>query len=1287
MTRYKFALSIFASTLCCLLPFAPATSIFAQTITATASGTVTDPNGAVVPGATVTVTSNETAQSKTVTTDNEGRYTVPFLQPGLYSITVQSTGFTKSVRSDVKLEVAQTAALDFTLTVGASSETVQISDATTPLLQTETSQLETTIENKLLEDLPTGNRNIFNFIPFVPGTVDVGAALGNAGGAVGSAGNRNFFDSNFSVNGGRASSNDVLLDGVTNTIGDFNGVAISPPQDSIREFKVQSGVAPADYGRTAGGIVNIATKSGTNKFHGSLYEYFQNKALNANGFFRNRNPLTATRVDTKRNQFGGAVGGPIILPRFGEGGKATVNGKDRSFFFFNYEARRETNPFALDQVTVPTAAQRTGNLADLLGGNRTDVLFAAGNPGGAAGTPVRFGQIFNPYGALVPYLQVNPTTGATTVVPGRPIFPNNNLSVLPVCAPGLRTQACLDPVALNVLGFIPLPNSAGTTISTAPGVFNNFLINDTSRFTRDIVAGRIDHNISDKQNLFGRFSYEQRVDAQPNYFNSAASNARTIRDKFANFTINDVYTITPTIVNNLRYGYTRVRANQVPNGQGFDVTTLGLPSYFLNNLANAQFPDFTIGGGNNAQTLPGSLNSGTIGGAGNNQPRDTHSASDSVTLIRGAHTIRTGGEYRLYRFYPFQFFTPDGSFSFNSQFTRGPVGTVSYTNAATAGSPLASFLLGLPSSGNREIITPLSLYHHYGAGFVQDDYKVRRNLTLNLGLRWDIETGTAESHDLVTNFDFNAASPLNGKVGAPSDPFVNQLNTNFTNLRGLLSFPEGGQTRANRNRFAPRVGFAYSYNNKTTIRGGYGLFYLPFSIENPSAQGTNFPTNLTQSAQTSQVTSTTVFLANPFPNGLPAPTGNAVGSLTQLGNVVVAVEPQRKTSYNQQYNLVVSRELARNLVLDVAYVGSHGVRLPIQQLFVDQLSSGTLDFARANYTQPNSCSTQTIAPFTLNIACSALPSVTSPAGGITAFFNQQVANPFVGQIPGTALNSATIARAQLLRPYPQYQGVTLFRPLLGESKYNALQINLQKRFSDGLSAIVNYTRSKLMDTGGVGNGAAFLDPSGAQDAFNYRAREYSLSTLDIPNRFTSLVTYELPFGRNRRFGKNLNRLADVFLGGYQVSGSVIVQSGTPLVITTANGFETAGLAGVGNAARRPDRAGQNTFTDFRNRVRNNLPVIDAAAFQQPAPFTFGNGPRTYGDIRRDPYRNVDLSLAKNFAFNEGRQKIQVRGEFLNAFNYVVFGTPVTSFGSANFGVVNGQGNNPRIVQLVARYTF
>ena len=303
----------------------------------------------------------------------------------------------------------------------------------------------------------------------------------------------------------------------------------------------------------------------------------------------------------------------------------------------------------------------------------------------------------------------------------------------------------------------------------------------------------------------------------------------------------------------------------------------------------------------------------------------------------------------------------------------------------------------------------------------------------------------------------------------------------------------------------------------------------------------------------------------------------------------------------------------------------------------------------------------------------------------------QVANPFVGQIPLVAsLNGATIARAQLLRRFPQYQTVTDFRPLVGESKYHALQINLQKRFSDGLSGTFSYVWSKLMDTSGVGNGAAFLDPSAIQDINNYRRGEYSLSTLDVPHRVVGSFSYELPFGNKKPFATNVGKLANTFIGGWQLSGTATWQRGTPILIV-ANGFTelTAALTGSQNAVRRPNRVGPNTFNldTFHTNARAGTAVIDINAFQSPSSLVLGNGSRTYNDVRRDSYKNFDLSLIKNFGFFENKQKLQLRIEALNVFNLVVFGTPGNNINAANFGIVTTQGNRPRILQLVGRYTF
>jgi outer membrane receptor protein involved in Fe transport len=1238
-----------------LLPVA----VRAQQITATVSGTVTDPNGAAIPGATVTVASVDTGIVKTSTTGDEGNYTVTFLQPGTYNITVDKTGFAPVTRENVRLEVAQTASIDVALGISTQQATVDIDSNETPALQTETSNLETTIEQKLVEDLPSIERNIFSFVNLVPGTIDTGAALGNPGSQIGSSSNRNFFDSNFAVNGGRASSNDVLLDGVTNTIGDFNGVTISPPQDAVREFKVVSGVAPAEYGRTAGGIVTIASKAGTRKFHGALYEYFQDGNLNANGFRNNRNSIGRINSSSK-HQFGGAIGGPLFLPGFGEG-VPVINKFEKTFFFANYEGRREKNP-TTRILTLPTARMRTGDLGELLTGATRAGLT------NADGTPALFGQIYSPFAPV--------TAGGVT---RRNYFPGNNLSTLPTCTTATNrvTTPCLDPVALALLQYLPLPNR--------PGLTNNYAFADNTRFNRDIVSGRIDHTFSEKQNFFVRFSYEKRYNAPPNFLGSIAAPITVQRDTFLNTTLNHVYSLSSNLINNFRYGYTRAHATQSSDSLGFDPTSLG----FAPNLAQAAsqliFPTFTIG----TTVGAGEIGAGVIGGAGNDQPRDTHMVGDSLTYVTGAHTFRFGAEYRLYRFYPFQFTTPSGSFSFTRAATAGPVPSATVSPVEAAGSSLASFLLGIPSGITREVQTPITIYHHYGAGFVQDDWKIRRNLTLNLGLRWDFETGTASPQNLITNFDFDAASPIAGSVqtrlnAITLDPAVAALNPGIRNLTGLLSFPEGAQQETNMNRFAPRVGFAYSLNSKTTIRGGIGLFFLPISLEGNSALGTSFTDSVTQtsfSAGAGQVTAATVFLSNPFPNGVRTATGNTLGALTSLGqNLDAVIEPNRPNPYSLQYNLVFQRELAKNLVLDIAFVGSRGRNLPSRSVNLNQLSSGALDYARANYTNAGACAT------------TANPN--APCATVAAFLTQQVANPLQGSIPSVAgLNGATVARAQLLRRFPQYQTVTQFSPNIGISNYNALQINLQKRFSNGFSLLTNYVWSKLLDTGGVGNGARFTDPTNAEDVSNYED-EYSYSTLDVPHRFTLSGTYELPIGRGKLIGKNWSKLTDAFLGGFQISGSGVYQTGAPLTITYAVGFPTAGLAGVGNLQIRPNRvSGVDPMAgNFGELVRQGLPVFNPQAFSAPdvANFRFGNAARTYNDIRRDNYKNVDLSIIKNIKFDEVR-KVQLRAEFLNAFNTVVFGAPVVTFGNANFGNYANQdvalGNRPRVIQLVGRFTF
>lgn len=1216
-----------------------------QTITATITGQIKDPQGANVPKATVVITSKETAETRTTKTDDKGSYTVPFLKPGTYDISATAPGFGKLTRTGITLEVAQTIEFDLSLPLDKAANTVEVVDEA-PLLNTETSNLETVVENKLINELPTGERSTLSFINLIPGVIDGGFAAGagenlntngNAQGPIGSAGNRNFFDSNFSVSGGQASTNDVLLDGVSNTIGDFNGIAINPPPDSIREFKVMSGAVPAEYGRTGSAVVNFITKAGTKQFHGSGYEYFQNGALNANGWQRNRRGVKADgtpnlpRIPIKRNQFGMTLGGPVKLPKAG-----TIK---NTFFFFNYEGRREANPFS-KQLTVPTDKMRKGDLSELLTG-----AVRAGQTN-ADGSPALFGQLYDPYSPLV--------NSRRATIDG------NRLDRLPACPTGnIRTAACLDPVGLKLMSYLPLPNQAGLT--------DNYNYSGIAKFQRDLYAGRIDTQLTERHSLFGRYSMEDRYQAEPSFLNSIASNSRTINDTFYNVTLNEVWLARPNIINNFRYGYTRARAHQVLVSEGTDPSdTLGLPAYIGATAPIPSFPIFSFSSaGAEGQGFPGEMTSGQISGGGNNQPRDTQTLANSVTFLRGKHTIKTGAEYRLYRFFANQYTNPNGTFTFNRTFTRGPVPTAGVANQLETGSSLASLLLGLPAGISKESVIPTTLYHHYAGLFLQDDWRVNQRLTINAGLRWDVETGTAETHDQVTTFAPNAPSPLAGRVGDPTDPATKLLRGSYANLPGLLSFPKGPQNKTHFNRFAPRLGLAYRLNNKTTIRAGYALVFVPISVEQATALGNVFTTSVSQSDNTVQIiqpggtASPSVFLTNPFPGGIPAAPGNTQGAQTLMGQAITIVYPDRPNPYNSQWNLVISRQLARNVVFDIAYVGSSGRNLPAASLNLNQLPGEWLDFARANFANYNDVNGR-------------------PATSAAGFFSAQVANPFFGVItnPNSALRTATITRGQLLSPFPQYTGVTLYRPHIGSLSYNGLQLSVQKRFSQGISMTGNYVWSKSIDTGGPGNNSGQGTP--VENIYNIRLSR-SISNFDVPQRVVFSTVWEMPF-----FKRSKMLAPRVLLKGWQLSGTGSWQRGTPIGVTSSG-------VGLGFAVRRADRVPELTANFPLGLAQDNARAgkswFNTPAFVVPNDFRLGTAARNYADLRRDNFKNVNLSVARNFMATE-KIRIQFRAEFLNAMNQVVFGTPGRDVSTpSTFGLITTQGNTPRNIQLVLRGSF
>ena len=1152
--------------------FLIACSAFGQTFNARITGTVTDATGAPVPSAEVTVRQVETDIVHKAKTSSSGVYDVPLLLPGGYEVKVEAAGMDAMIRRDVKLEVNETVTIDFAMRVASVSTVVDVT-AEVPLLQTETSGVGTTLETRLVQDFPLIERDVMGLVRAIPGII--------ANPTVGQArGSRNVFDSEFSVNGGRSSMNEVLLDGASNTIGDFNGVVVVPPQDSVQEFRVETSSYSAEFGRSGGGTVNVVTKAGTNDYHGTAYYYHQNDAFNANSFVNNRSGIA--RPFLRRHQYGYSLGGPVWIPKI-------YKGTARTFFFSTFEGRRESNP--IDQLTsVPTVGQLGGDFS------QTRVLV-----NGA----YQLIQIYDPA-----------TSRVVNGVRSRDPFPGN-----------LIPASRLNPIALAALKYFPAPNRPG---SLQTGLLN-FQYHDAKRYSHDIISERIDQYLGDKQRLFFRFSVQENLDKSPTTVVRFVDSDSTW-DHFKNFAIDDTYQVSTRLNNVLRYSYTRFRANLISNTLGFDPTTLGLPSYFRDSANIQFFPNFSLG-----SQYP------NLGGtAYNNQPRDTQDVQDNVVFLRGRHILKMGGEYRLLLFYPFQVFNPTGGFSFSSAYTQSDqLGAAS----PTQGYGLASMLLGT-GSFSFDHVEPLSAYHHYLGSYAQDDWKVSARLTLNLGVRWEAETGTGESHNRLSYFDPAATNPVGGM--------------------GALLFTGGGHPdtirATNWRNFGPRIGFAYRPFKDWVVRGGYGIFYLPIGLE-PTLTTTPFNYTLTADNLNPDYTPK-VTLSNPFPGGLPRPNSalpvnNGSYQLGINSNIVLRNQP---SEYQQEWNLAVSRQVAKTSVVTLTYTGSRGVHLPIPSEELNQIN-----------------------PIWLQ------------QGG--SFLTQLVPNPYYGKISSGLLSQANIPQEQLLKPFPTFAApttanafggsLTYYRPPVGDSIYHAMTVEFERRFARGLSVTAHYTFSKLIDVGGVGNGAAFTDPSALRDIYNTRL-ERSLGAFDVPHRLVVTYTIDLPFGRAKLLGRSLVNgpgWADRILSGWQMVGIHTLQAGLPVNI---GGTDLSRIAGASPSRASIVPGVKDSFsysTEIADARAYNpscgctLPWFNPAAFTATPQFVIPNGPRFLPDVRQGFLRDWDLTLMKNIRINE-RWRFALQGKFYNLLNQVTFAGPgVITVGSANFGSAGGVNSNPRSVEV------
>jgi Carboxypeptidase regulatory-like domain len=1135
-----------------------------QAFTATISGTVTDTSGGVVSGAKITLTSAERGITRTFTTSDSGSYSFTLLPPADYLLKVEQPGFQTYEQRGISLAAGASVHQDITMSVGAVSQEVVVS-ASAPLLNADNANISADISQRQVVELPLNLRNVFGLASLNSSVNNsTQSQMVNANGISGSADQ----DISFLNFGGTLFGTAAyLLDGTWNTGQDWGGVVYVPSVENVQEFKIQTNAFTAQYGWSSGNVVNVVTKSGTNRFHGDVFEFYRNSALDANNYFNNLNGIA--KPDFGRNQFGGSAGGPLYIP-------GLYRQTEKTFIFGIYEGLRQSTP-ANFTGTVPTNSFLTGDLSSLL----TPTVVGTD----ALGRNIYQGSIYDPYTSRqIVAGQVDPKTGLIATKTGfiRDPIAGNNLA------------GRIDPVAANIIkgNYWPAPTNGGLA--------NNYTTAAAAPANSDEYSIRVDHNLSDVSRIYARYSHKsERKTDSPNFFGFSdpagpgvvAPNNRWSFDMGYNHVFNQ------SLVLSANAGMNRWIEQSATQGDGFKPSTLGLPSS-LDAIA-AQFPQIKID--STAGLGPGAIN----GDDSYEVPRNliTYSADLSKTI--GKHSLSAGymgvvNQILGGHFYGTKFNFPTGS-------TAGPDPS---SPTSGTGYGFASFLLGVPDNGSSTgINAQLATQKNYLGWYLQDDWRAFPKLTINLGLRYEIQTALTERHDKQQYFDFNAANPIGTGTG---------LNT-----PGELVFNGGGNRRGLYNpshtNFGPRIGLSYQVTPKAVVRSGYGLFFIPSYIGNGPADGFTQTTPIVGTLVGFQPNNT---LSNPLPNGILLPQGSALGGQQDVGYGVPAVRSDRNSTYVQQWMLGVQYSFRPNDLLDITYVGNRGIKLFAGTFERNQLNPSYFALGQSLY--------------------------------------DQVSNPFYGKILGSGcgLSNLTVQREQLLRPYPQYCSVAEQQATNGDSYYNALQLTYTHRFSSGFSALASYTFSKFIDDVAGNNGWANSGPTSVRNYYNLAA-EKSVDGNDIPHSLVVSYIYELPIGRGRKLASNLNPVADAIVGGWQVAGISTFKSGFPLSIAPANN-----TLGAFSANQRPNIVG-----DLHVAHRSINEWFNTAAFQDPAPFTFGDSPRYISQLRAPGIENWDLSAQKYWRFGEVT-RLQFRAEFFNAFNHANFYAPNQYSGSgAAFGTI------------------
>ncbi len=1129
----------------------------------TITGQVLDTSGAVVPGAKVTLTNPSTGQIITIETNTEGTYTFLSLNAGRYTVVAEKEGFRKALASNVLVQVSTTSRLDISMQVGALQETIQV-ESTSPLLQTDRSDLGTVVDNKAIQKLPLfingGLRSNLAFTGLAPGvTLSLTADPDTSGGAP-------------RIAGGQANGASLLVDGAESMSERRNDPQMRVVSaEAVEEFKVQTSAYSAEFGRASNGVLNYTTKSGTNGLHGSALLQLRHEKLNAKGFFWGTTP----RGETVNRQHVEAanLGGPVFIPKI-------YDGRNKTFFFFAGERSRAKNYSSAGTNSLPIADFRTGD----------------------------FRRYTDSSGKMVPLY--DPIDASGNIIANandrKPLQCNGVLNV--ICADRIS------PVAKTIFGFLPLPDNPNV-------VFNNTSNRNNGARTpgawQGVYSIKGDHNISDKFHVSGLFS-QQYFDSYPLIGPIPGPLAEAFQEfghiRYWRFGAD--YTIKPTLLNHLTVGINRRQLGEGPN--------LGLPdSYRTATL----LPGLTGSGAEKTGAYTKyNTEFGNYGGSVDTRsPSNTLNITDQLSWVKGRHNVKFGFTYIGLSYRRIDCNNCGGSLSYSATATGNP--SVSGTN----GIAYAAFLLGLPSGGSFNFGADIDFRYKYYAGYIQDDFKLSKKLTVNVGLRYDYSLPRREAK--LQNSNFNPTIP---------NPAAN-------NILGALEFASEDHPillKTRKNAFAPRFGFAYQLNAKTVIRSGGAIMWDIIREDGNADNGiqgygggfSSVANNLSNGISFTQRQGLDSPGLRAFVESQRPPQLNP--GLAINGSPTYKTGESGKPGYYTDYNFTIEHSFTPSTLLRTSFHANYGVKLQSGQNF-NQLD-----------------------PKYFAIYGNLL---TSPVSSV-------INNPIVVAV-GFKLPYASfpqnLALSQALKPFPQYSGFGSVASQNGHSTYNALETSFQKRYSMGLWLMTSYTFSKtLVSTEG-------------QNVYNL-STEKLISGNNRPHVFTLGYVYDLPIGKGKAFGTNMNSVLNAIIGNWNVSAVHRYQSGTP--------FGVGGCAQTmasGGSARCNYVAGQPLLNANYDRNDPLSPYLNKAAFVQPANFTFGNVSPIVPGLSQPNQLGEDVAASKNFLFGKSEKNIiEFRASAFNVANRHLLGGLNTTTTSASYGTFsNPQSNLPRNLQFSVRVSF